>query len=102
VTLDTEAMHQTNGHVRSPGGSGVGVQVDCAIDVPEAVRAKIARAVAEANRPVSRAESIRRVRIVAGDFTEDRGLLTLSLKLKRKAVIKAYGADIDALYAARI
>jgi long-chain acyl-CoA synthetase len=91
-------MHQTNGHVRSPGGNGTGVQVDSAIEVPEAVRAEIARAVAEANRPVSRAESIRRVRIVAGDFTEDRGLLTPSLKLKRKAVIKAYSADIDALY----
>ena len=98
MTLDTDAMHQTNGHVRSPGGNGTGVQVDSAIEVPEAVRAEIARAVAEANRPVSRAESIRRVRIVAGDFTEDRGLLTPSLKLKRKAVIKAYSADIDALY----
>jgi long-chain acyl-CoA synthetase len=100
VTLDTEAMHQANGHVRSPGGTSTGVQVDSAIEVPEAVRAEVARAVAEANRPVSRAESIRRVRIVAGDFTEDRGLLTPSLKLKRKAVITAYGADIDALYAA--
>ena len=94
VTLDPEALEGHDG--RSAGD--VSVQVESAMPVSPAVSASIALAVAEANRSVSRAESIRRVRIVAGDFTEDRGLLTPSLKVKRKAVLEAYRADIDALY----
>lgn len=93
VTLDPEA---DLGSVCASGDAGV--QVDSAIPVPKSVRAEIALAVAEVNRLVSRAESIRRVRIVAGDFTEERGLLTPSLKLKRAAVIESYASDIDALY----
>jgi long-chain acyl-CoA synthetase len=99
VTLDPEATGQHDGHVRAAGGTAAAVQIDSAIPVPPAVPAEIALAVAEANRSVSRAESIRRVRIVAGDFTEERGLLTPSLKVKRQAVIDAYRPDVDALYA---
>ncbi len=99
VTLDPEALEQHDGQAHPPVGPAADVQVDSAIPVPPAVPAEIARAVAEANRSVSRAESIRRVRIVDGDFTEERGLLTPSLKVKRAAVISAYGPDIDALYA---
>jgi long-chain acyl-CoA synthetase len=106
VTLDPEsdvaASGASSGGVSSGGavasGGSVGVQVESAIPVSSAVAAEIARAVAEANRSVSRAESIRRVRIVDGDFTEERGMLTPSLKVKRSAVIEAYSADIEALY----
>lgn len=94
VTLDPEADLGS----AAPASLVTGVQVESAIPVPEAVAAEIAVAVAEVNQSVSRAESIRRVRIVAGDFTEDRGLLTPSLKVKRAAVIEAYRPDIDALY----
>ncbi|MBT2364473.1 long-chain fatty acid--CoA ligase [Streptomyces sp. ISL-10] len=65
---------------------------------PELI-ADVQRAVDHANAAVSRAESIRRFRIVAGEFTEENGLLTPSLKIKRHAVAAAYAAEIKALYA---
>ncbi|WKX73275.1 long-chain fatty acid--CoA ligase [Streptomyces sp. XD-27] len=59
---------------------------------------EIRRAVVAANTLVSQAESIRTFRILAAQFTEEQGLLTPSLKLKRKAIEKAYTAEVDALY----
>ncbi|MGW3411324.1 AMP-dependent synthetase/ligase [Streptomyces sp. NPDC000888] len=60
--------------------------------------ADVQRAVDHANDAVSRAESIRRFTLVAGEFTEDNGLLTPSLKVKRHAVTAAYADEIEALY----
>ncbi|MFD3655581.1 AMP-dependent synthetase/ligase [Streptomyces sp. 24-1644] len=59
---------------------------------------EVRRAVVAANTAVSQAESIRTFRILAHQFTEERGLLTPSLKLKRKAIETAYAAEVDALY----
>ena len=58
-----------------------------------------AEAVEEANRAVSRAEQIRRFRILPGDFTEEGGELTPSLKVKRAVVLQRYADDVAALYA---
>ncbi|MCK8679594.1 AMP-dependent synthetase/ligase [Streptomyces lichenis] len=63
-----------------------------------ALEAEIRRAVVTANTQVSQAESIRTFRILAHPFTEDRGLLTPSLKLKRKAIEAEYAAEVEALY----
>ncbi|MFI0724384.1 AMP-dependent synthetase/ligase [Streptomyces sp. NPDC021224] len=63
--------------------------------------AELQKAVDEANATVSRAESIRRFRVLAVDFTEDGGHLTPSLKIRRAAVARDFAADIDALYARR-
>ncbi|HWG61692.1 MAG TPA: long-chain fatty acid--CoA ligase [Streptosporangiaceae bacterium] len=60
--------------------------------------AEIQAAVDEANKAVSRPESIRRFRILDSDFTEHGGHLTPSLKVKRSVVAKDFAADIDALY----
>jgi long-chain acyl-CoA synthetase len=76
-----------------------GVQVQCAFPVPSAVVAQVASTVAEVNASVSQPESIRRVRIVDGDFTREGGLLSSSLKVRREAVLDAYRADVEALYA---
>ncbi|MGW1889201.1 AMP-dependent synthetase/ligase [Streptomyces sp. NPDC002004] len=65
---------------------------------PELI-ADVQKAVDHANEAVSRAESIRRFALVEGEFTEDNGLLTPSLKIKRHAVTGAYAAQIEALYA---
>jgi long-chain acyl-CoA synthetase len=62
------------------------------------LHAELQRAVAAANTAVSRAESIRAFRVLSGEFTEREGLLTPSLKLRRRAVAKACAVDIDALY----
>ncbi|MCD4557163.1 AMP-dependent synthetase/ligase [Schaalia sp. lx-100] len=70
-----------------------------AADLPQ-VRESLERAIARANRKVSRAESIRRYRIVNVLFTVENGYLTPSLKLKRRAVLRDFAAEVDALYAA--
>jgi long-chain acyl-CoA synthetase len=54
-----------------------------------------------ANTAVSQAESIRTFRILTQQFTEERGLLTPSLKLKRRAIEQAYAREVEALYGAR-
>lgn len=59
---------------------------------------EIRRAVVAANTLVSQAESIRTFRILAYQFSEEEGMLTPSLKLKRKAIEKAYTREIEALY----
>ena len=48
---------------------------------------------------MSRAESIRKFRILGSDFTEESGHLTPSLKVKRGVVSKDYAGEIEALYA---
>jgi long-chain acyl-CoA synthetase len=61
---------------------------------------EVRRAVVAANTLVSQAESIRTFRILAQPFTEEHGLLTPSLKLKRKAIENAYANEVEALYRA--
>ncbi|TPQ21900.1 AMP-dependent synthetase/ligase [Streptomyces sporangiiformans] len=62
------------------------------------MRADVQKAVDYANQAVSRAESIREFVLVEGEFTEENGLLTPSLKTKRHAVTAAYADEIEALY----
>ncbi len=93
VTLDAEALdHWKQAHGK-PGDATV---ADLAAD-PELL-AEIQAAVDDANKAVSRAESIRKFKVIASDFTEASGHLTPSLKVKRSIVAKDYAADIEALY----
>jgi long-chain acyl-CoA synthetase len=62
------------------------------------VHAELQRAVDNANKAVSRPESIRRFTVLAGDFTQDNGCLTPSLKLKPNMVTKDYASEAEALY----
>lgn len=64
----------------------------------ETVLAEIQRAVDEANEAVSKAESIRKFAILEGDFTEESGHLTPSLKLKRNVVMRDFADEVDTLY----
>jgi long-chain acyl-CoA synthetase len=59
---------------------------------------EIRRAVVAANTLVSQAESIRTFRILAAQFSEERGTLTPSLKLKRRVIETVYATEVDALY----
>jgi long-chain acyl-CoA synthetase len=63
--------------------------------------AEIDAAVDEANKAVSKAESIRTYRIIPGDFTIDGGELTPTLKVKRSFVGRKYRDVIDDIYAPR-
>ncbi|MEU3300122.1 AMP-dependent synthetase/ligase [Streptomyces sp. NPDC006678] len=93
VTLDPEALP----HWLAVRGRPAGTPLTELCEDPEMI-ADIQRAVDHANRAVSRAESIRAFRIVPGGFTEENGMLTPSLKVRRHAVAAAYAAEIDALY----
>lgn len=64
----------------------------------EDLRREVQAAVDEANRAVSKAESIRVFRILPEDFTEANGMLTPSLKVKRTIVAKEYADEIAAIY----
>jgi long-chain acyl-CoA synthetase len=46
-------------------------------------------------------ESIQDFALIASDFTTDNGMLTPSLKLKRRKVLETYGATLDQLYTRR-
>jgi len=69
-----------------------------AAEMPE-VLDSLDRAITRANKQVSRAESIRRFRIVDAAFTVENNYLTPSLKLKRTAVLRDLAPEIDAMYA---
>ena len=92
IALDTEALTFWQQRRGKPPQTASALRGD-----PD-LRTELQRAIAAANTAVSRAESIRAFRILPGEFTEARGLLTPSLKLRRRAVTRTYADDIDALY----
>ena len=57
-------------------------------------------AVEDANKAVSKAESIRKFRILPDEWTEEGGQLTPSLKLKRNVVMREAKDEVAALYLA--
>ena len=75
-----------------------GLAADADVTANPELLADIQAAVDDANKAVSRAESIRRFRILPSDFTEANGYLTPSLKVRRNLVMKDFAADIEALY----
>ncbi|WP_346776817.1 AMP-dependent synthetase/ligase [Streptomyces sp. HNM0574] len=89
VTLDPEAVEQWTGF-RRPGHGGL---------AEEELHREVWRAVAAANALVSRAESVRAVRILPHEFTVAAGLVTPSMKPRRKAIVRHYAQEIDDLYA---
>ncbi|MFB6607470.1 AMP-dependent synthetase/ligase [Streptomyces noursei] len=60
--------------------------------------AAVQRAVDDGNAAVSKAESVRKFRILPTQFTEESGHVTPSLKLKRNVVAKDFAEEIEALY----
>ncbi|MBT3149852.1 long-chain fatty acid--CoA ligase [Streptomyces sp. CHD11] len=64
----------------------------------EELLAIIQRALDEANKMLSRPESIRRFTVLPVDFTEEAGHLTPSMKLRREAVMRDFAREVEALY----
>ncbi|MEO8888923.1 MAG: AMP-dependent synthetase/ligase [Jatrophihabitantaceae bacterium] len=62
------------------------------------LHAKIQQAIDDANKAVSKAESIRKFTILNEDWTEAGGQITPSLKLKRNVVMKECADQIAELY----
>jgi long-chain acyl-CoA synthetase len=62
------------------------------------VRSEVQAAVNHANAVVSKAESIRKFRILATDFTETGGHLTPKMSLKRAVIVKEFEQQVEDLY----
>jgi long-chain acyl-CoA synthetase len=91
VTIDPEAFPAwAEAHGKTGG-------LAAHLDDPD-LRAEIQRAVDDANAAVSQAESIRKFVVLPGDWTEEAGQLTPSLKLKRNVVVREHKDDIAALF----
>jgi len=94
ITLDPEAL----GPWKKAHGKPADATVAALRDDPDLV-ADVQAAVDDANQAVSRAESIRKFRILDVDFTQEAGQLTVKLGIRRSVLLKDFAADIDALYA---
>ncbi|HTI28619.1 MAG TPA: AMP-dependent synthetase/ligase [Kutzneria sp.] len=94
ITIDPEFFPAWLANNNKPAG----VTVASMIDDPQ-LNAEIQAAVDDANKAVSKAESIRKYRILPVDFTEAGGEMTPSLKLRRNVVAKTYAEDIALIYA---
>ena len=92
VTIDRDAFPVWS---EQHGKSG---DVSALTEDPD-LRSEIEAVVEEANKAVSKAESIRKFRILPVDWTEEGGQLTPSLKLKRNLVMRDFRTDIEELYA---
>jgi len=92
ITLDMEGVS----HWRRMRGK-YPVPAQLLLDDDE-LRQVLQRAVNEANKLVSRPESIRRFAILPVDFTEEAGHLTPTMKLKREAIAEEFATQIEDLY----
>ncbi|MFJ3665273.1 AMP-dependent synthetase/ligase [Streptomyces sp. NPDC090106] len=93
ITLDPEAL----AHWLTVRGRPADTPLADLVEDP-GLRATVQKAVDHANAAVSRAESVRAFTLLDDGFTEDNGMLTPSLKVKRHAVLAAYAQHIEALY----
>ncbi|GGX53541.1 long-chain-fatty-acid--CoA ligase [Streptomyces minutiscleroticus] len=93
VTLDEEFLARWCAEHGKPAGSTAATLREDA-DLLAAVQS----AVDDGNAAVSKAESVRKFRVLSAQFTEESGHLTPSLKLKRNVVAKDYADEIEALY----
>jgi len=93
ITLDAD----TFGPWKARHGKPADATVASLRDDPALV-ADVQAAVDDANQAVSRAESIRRFRILDEDFTVESGQLSAKLGIRRSVLAKDFAADIDMLY----
>jgi long-chain acyl-CoA synthetase len=91
VTIDPETI--------GPWASEHGKPTDVAalVDDPDLI-AEIQKAIDDANSLVSKAESIRKFKILPTDWTQENGELSLKLSLRRHIVMKNHAAEVESLY----
>jgi long-chain acyl-CoA synthetase len=93
ITLDPDAL----GPWRERNGKPDSATIDDLRTDPDLL-AEVQAAIDDANKAVSRAESIKKFRILSTDFTQEGGHLSAKLSLKRSVVAKEFAADIEAIY----
>ncbi|MFE9121020.1 AMP-dependent synthetase/ligase [Streptomyces sp. NPDC007172] len=92
VTLDEEFLG------RWAEEHGKSVATVAALRDDAELLAEVQRAVDDGNAAVSKAESVRKFRVLGAQFTEEAGHITPSLKLKRNVVAKDFADEIEAIY----
>jgi long-chain acyl-CoA synthetase len=92
VTIDPDALKAWVVNHKKDGAS-----INDLINDPDLI-AVVQTAVDEANKAVSKAESIRKFTILPVDFTIAGGHLTAKLSVKRHVVAKEFAHEIDALF----
>jgi long-chain acyl-CoA synthetase len=93
VTLDADALRNwsiTNKKMEAPIGS---------LLTDSALLEVVQNAVDDANKAVSKAESIRKFTILPGDFSIADGQLTAKLSVKRHVIHQQYSKEISDLFA---
>jgi long-chain acyl-CoA synthetase len=93
ITLDPEAFELW----KERNGKPADATIAALRDDPD-LGAAVQNAVDDANQAVSRAESIRKFRILDGDFTQEAGQLSVKLGIRRSVLLKDFAAEIEALY----
>ncbi len=93
ITLDPEALPGWKERNNVPADTSV---ADLAKN-PDLI-AEIDAAVAETNKKVSKAEQIKKIRILDVDWTQEGGELTPKMSLKRNIVLKQYAGEVEAIY----
>ena len=92
VTLDQDALKAWVANNKKDGASMADLVKD-----PDLI-AVIQTAVDDANKAVSKAESIRKFTLLPTDFTIAGGHLTAKLSVKRHVVAKEFATEIEALF----
>jgi len=93
ITIDPEVF----GPWKARHGKPADATVADLRDDPD-LNAEIQEAVDDANKAVSRAEAIKKFRILDVDFTQEDGHLSAKLGIKRSVLAKEFASEIDALY----
>ena len=92
ITVDQDML---KGWIAANGKAGA--TIETLVNDPDLI-AVIQTAVDDANKAVSKAESIRKFTILPKDFTIAGGQLTAKLSLKRHVIAQQYAAEITALF----
>ncbi|MEU5216175.1 AMP-dependent synthetase/ligase [Streptomyces sp. NPDC020807] len=93
VTIDEEFLGRWAAEHGKPAGSTA-----ASLREDAELVAEVQRAIDDGNAAVSKAESVRKFRILPAQFTEEAGHITPSLKLKRNVVAKDFADEIEAIY----
>lgn len=94
ITLESQAFEQWKKANNKPASASI-LDLREDADLLKAIQPSID----EANETVSRAEGIKKIRILADDFSIESDELTQSMKVKRQNVLKRRAADFEWMYA---
>ncbi len=99
VVSNDELAARANELLHNPSGRSAALDEAMAKVVarPE-LREKIRAAVKSGNRELAHVEQVRRFVVLDRDFSQERGELTPTMKLKRKAVETAFAATFERIY----